>query len=204
MNPPDITEDGTSDPVVWGPVLTVPNAISFGRLLCVPLFVWLLFGVDDRLAAAILLAVLGATDWIDGYIARRFDQGSELGKLLDPTADRVMLIVAVIAIAADGSVPLWFAGLTLARELLVAAAALLLGALGVRHFEVSWWGKTGTFLLMVSYPFFLASHADIWWADTARVLAWLCGIPGLVYSLVSAAGYIAPSLEAVRARRRIG
>ncbi|MGI9600538.1 MAG: CDP-alcohol phosphatidyltransferase family protein [Acidimicrobiales bacterium] len=187
----------------WGPVLTVPNAISLARLLCVPVFVWLLFGVEDRFAAALLLAVLGTTDWIDGYIARRFDQGSRLGVLLDPTADRIMLLVAVTCIAIDGSVPWWFAGLTLAREGLVAIAALLLGALGVRNFEVSWWGKTGTFLLMMSYPLFLVSHADVSWADEARVLAWICGIPGLAYAIASAVAYIPVSLEAVRARRQI-
>lgn len=187
----------------WGPVLTVPNVISLVRLLCVPVFVWLLFGLEDRLAAAALLAVLGATDWVDGYIARRFDQGSRLGALLDPTADRVMLLVAVTCIAIDGSVPLWFAVLTLVREGLVAIAALFLGAMGVRSFEVSWFGKTGTFLLMFSYPLFLASHADVFWADQARVLAWLCGIPGLGYAIVSAVGYVPVSIEAVRARRQI-
>ena len=76
-------------------VLTVPNLISVLRLLCIPLFVWILFGVESRSAAAILLAGLGATDWIDGWIARRFDQTSELGKILDPTADRLLLIVAI-------------------------------------------------------------------------------------------------------------
>ena len=187
----------------WGPILTIPNAISLGRLLCVPVFVWLLFGVEDRFAAALLLAVLGATDWVDGYIARRFGQTSRLGKLLDPTADRVMLLVAVTGIAIDGSVPLWFAALTLLREGLVAIAAIFLGAMGVRTFEVSWFGKTGTFLLMISYPLFLVSNADISWASEARALAWICGIPGLGYAIVSAAGYVPASIDAVRARRQI-
>jgi len=191
------------DEYPWGPVLTVPNAISLVRLLCVPVFVWLLFGLEDRLAAAILLAVLGATDWVDGYIARRFHQGTRLGQLLDPTADRIMLLVAVTCIAIDGAVPWWFAGITLVREGLVAMAALLLGAMGVRTFEVSWFGKTGTFLLMFSYPLFLAGHADIFWADQARILAWLCGIPGIAYALVSAVAYIPASVDAVRARRQI-
>src|SRR6185295_15479886 len=88
-------------------VLTVPNAISIVRLLCVPLFVYLLFGRDDRAYAAWLLGALGATDWVDGYIARHFDQVSTLGKVLDPMADRILLGVAVIALLVDGTVPTW-------------------------------------------------------------------------------------------------
>jgi cardiolipin synthase len=83
-------------------ILTIPNIISVVRLLCVPVFLWLLFDQDNRVAAAGLLAVLGATDWIDGYIARHYDQVSALGKILDPVADRVLLIVGVVAILIDG------------------------------------------------------------------------------------------------------
>ena len=85
-------------------IVTVPNVISLARLACAPVFVWLLAD-DDLLAAAVLLAVLGATDWVDGWIARHFDQGSELGKVLDPVADRILLLVAAVALIVQGSVP---------------------------------------------------------------------------------------------------
>ncbi len=183
-----------------GPYLTVPNAITLVRLMCVPLFLYLLFGVEERYAAAWLLGGLGATDWVDGWFARKFDQTSEFGKLFDPTADRIMLLTAVVSIAVDGSVPWWFAIATLAREGGVALAALACGALGVRRFEVTWWGKCGTFFLMFSYPFFLASHADISWAGTAEVLAWVFGIPGLIYSYLSAAQYFPVLREALANR----
>src|SRR5690242_3941096 len=87
--------------------LTVPNAITVVRLLCLPLFVWLLFGREHRAAAAWLLGGLGATDWVDGFLARRWHQVSELGKVLDPTADRLLFIVGVGSIIIDGSAPLW-------------------------------------------------------------------------------------------------
>src|SRR5680860_1185211 len=107
-------------------VATIPNVISLVRVLFVPVFCYLLL-VDDRPAAAgVLLAVLGATDWVDGYIARRFRRGSELGKLLVPTADRVLLLAAVIALMVDGSVPIWLGTLVLARELVISAAVLTL------------------------------------------------------------------------------
>src|SRR3954463_5238005 len=94
-------------------IVTVPNLISVVRLLCVPVFVWLLAD-DELLAAAALLAVLGANDWVDGWIARRFDQGSDLGKVFDPVADRILLLVAGIALIAQGSVPLVIGVLVLA------------------------------------------------------------------------------------------
>ena len=107
----------TAAPRTWQQeVFTWPNLISVIRLGCIPIFVWLLLGDERRMAAAGLLAVLGATDWVDGWIARRFDQTSEVGKILDPTADRLMFLVAVFSMIIDESVPLWFAVLTLVRE----------------------------------------------------------------------------------------
>src|SRR5215510_9278223 len=112
-------------------VVTIPNVISVLRLACVPLFVWLL--ADDALVeAAALLAVLGATDWIDGWIARHFDQGSELGKVLDPVADRILLLTAGVALVVQGSVPLVVGILVLARELIVSVAVLVLAGMGAR------------------------------------------------------------------------
>src|SRR5215831_5021347 len=83
-------------------VFTIPNVISVVRLLLIPVFLWLLWKPDSQpVAAAVLLAFLGATDWIDGYIARHFDQGSDLGKILDPTADRALLIAGAIALITE-------------------------------------------------------------------------------------------------------
>ncbi|HBV26021.1 MAG TPA: CDP-diacylglycerol--glycerol-3-phosphate 3-phosphatidyltransferase, partial [Acidimicrobiaceae bacterium] len=144
----------TEQKLPWRP-FTIPNLISLLRLGCIPIFLWLLFGPEDRWAAALLLGALGATDWVDGFIARKFNQVSELGKILDPTADRLMLLIGIFAIWIDGSVPGWVAWLALVREGLVALAAVLLAALGSRKIEVTWWGKTGTFLLMFAFPFFL-------------------------------------------------
>lgn len=178
-------------------VLTIPNIISIGRLACAPLFLWLLFGADDRTNAAWLLAFLGATDWVDGYIARHFDQTSDLGKILDPTADRVLLLVGVGAIAIDGSVPLWVAVATLLREGLVAIAALAIAAAGARRMEVRWVGKAGTFGLLIAFPLFLASESTLSWSETARPLAWIAVIPGLIFSWIAAAAYVPDARRAV-------
>jgi cardiolipin synthase len=182
-------------------VLTVPNLISFVRLLCIPWFLWLLFAQDDRHAAAWLLAVLGCTDWIDGYIARRWRQVSTVGKVLDPTADRLLLAVGVIAILVDGSVPVVVAVLTIVREVTVGIAVVVLAALGARRIDVTWAGKAGTFGQMVAYPLFLVSHAGVNWSDIARVLAWIVIVPALVFSYRSAAGYVPLARKALREGR---
>jgi cardiolipin synthase len=179
-------------------VLTIPNAISVVRLLCIPVFLWLLFGRDDKLAAAWLLAALGATDWVDGYIARHFNQVSTLGKVLDPTADRLLLGVGVVALMVDGSVPAWVGVLTLVREVLVSVAVLALAAMGARRIDVQWVGKAGTFALMFAYPLFLLSHAGTSVSDTARTVAWLCALPGLALSYYAAAAYVPLARQALR------
>jgi cardiolipin synthase len=183
---------------------TVPNVLSFLRLLCVPLFVWLLFGRDNRAAAAWLLAVLGMTDWVDGYLARRLDQVSELGKVLDPVADRLALIVGIGCILIDGSAPVWVAVVVLLRELAVAVAGLALGALGARRIDVTHWGKVGTFLLYFAFPMWLAGESTLSYAEFMKVAAWAFAIPGIVASYYSAAQYIGLGRRALAARREPG
>jgi cardiolipin synthase len=180
-----------------GRVFTVPNLISFGRLLCVPLFLWLLFGRDNRLAAAWLLAGLGATDWVDGFIARRYNQVSTLGKILDPTADRILLAVGVISILVYGAVPPIIAWLAITREVSVGLLALVLGALKAKRIDVNWWGKTGTFLLMIAFPLFLLGDGH----GLAHAVAWVVSVAGLLAGWYAFALYIPQGLQALREGR---
>ena len=190
----------SEQPLPWRP-FTLPNLISLVRLGCIPVFLWLLFSVEDRWAAALLLGALGASDWVDGFIARRFNQVSELGKILDPTADRLMLLVGIFAIWVDGSVPGWIAWLALVREALVAMAALFLAAFGARKIEVTWWGKTGTFLLMFAFPFFLAGESDVFIASIFANGAWVCALVGLPIHYWSGLTYVPAAREALRQGR---
>jgi cardiolipin synthase (CMP-forming) len=184
-------------------VLTIPNIISLVRLCCIPLFLWLLFGRNNRAGAAWLLAALGATDWIDGYIARNFAQVSELGKVLDPAADRLLFIVGIIGIIIDGSAPIWISVLVVAREVVIAVLLVGLTFLGMKRFPVTWWGKTATFLLMFAFPLFLLSSALTGgWHTFTNVLAWLTGIPGLVLSYATFVDYIPKMRIALREGRK--
>lgn len=181
-------------------LLTVPNVITVVRLCLLPVFLWLLFGREDRASAAWLLAGLGTTDFFDGYIARHFNQVSNLGKVLDPVADRLLFFVGVGGIVADGSVPTWFAAAVLLREVLVAGATIALATLGVRRIDVTWFGKAYTLLLMIAFPLFLASHSTLGWHEGGGTAAWAFGIPGLLLSWYSAALYVPIAAKALRER----
>ena len=193
-------DDDRSDEQATDRILTVPNVITAVRLALLPVFLWLLFEQENRAAAAGLLAVLGITDFLDGYVARHFHQVSELGKLLDPIADRLLFFVAVGGILIDGAVPTWFAVAVLIREVLVAGGSLILAAMGVRRIDVTWYGKAYTLLLMIAFPLFLASESTVSWHDAAGVLAMAVGIPGLVLSWYSAALYVPIARRALRER----
>jgi cardiolipin synthase len=184
-------------------LLTVPNVISVLRLLCIPVFLWLLFGVDERTAAFLLLGFLGATDWIDGWIARRYHQESELGKILDPVADRAVLLTAAIALTADGVVPLWVGVAVLAREAAISIATLALAAAGARRIDVQWVGKAGAFFLFFAFPGFL-------WVDTLgpgafhdliSLATWTLTILGLGFSYYAAFTYVPLARTALREGR---
>jgi cardiolipin synthase len=166
-------------------LLTIPNAISFVRLCCIPYFVYLVFGQDREAAGAVLLAVLGATDWIDGHVARRFNQVSTFGKFFDPAADRLLLIVAAVTIIVRDAMPLWFGLFAGLREALTIIGGIILATRGVRGLEVEYIGKTGAFLLMFSFPFFLVAHSGVSWHYSAEIAAWVFGVPGIVLNYVS-------------------
>lgn len=184
-------------------ILTVPNAVTVVRLLCLPVFLWLLLRPDRRdwYPAALLLGGLGATDWVDGFVARRFDQVSKVGKVLDPAADRLLVGVAAVSIIAVGAVPLWVAVAVLVRESLVAAGFLAVAALGGRRMDVQWAGKGGTFALMFALPLFLGGHANDDWHRVAEVLAWVAVVPGLVLGWYAAVTYVPMAVAAVREGR---
>ncbi len=183
-------------PMTRDQVLTWPNLFTFIRLLCIPLFVWLLFGRENRAAAAWMLGVLASTDWVDGYLARRLDQRTEFGALFDPTVDRLLFLVAVPSVVIDGSIPLWIAIVVLAREVIVALGALYLGARNVDPFDVTWEGKTGTFLLFFAVPAFLGANSTLSYASVLELLAWVAVLPGLAYSYYAAFGQYLPQARA--------
>jgi cardiolipin synthase len=171
-------------------IWTVPNLFTFARLLCVPWFAWMVHGADARYGAAVLMAVLGATDWIDGYLARLLGQQSKFGRVFDPSVDRLFFLVALVSMLLIDAAPAWFLIAVFAREALVTVAALYLGARGLRTVQVSWWGKCATFGLLFALPLFLAASSEPSGESVYRALAWIIAVPSLALSWYSAAGYL--------------
>jgi cardiolipin synthase len=182
-------------------IATVPNALSVARLGGLGLFCYLLFGANEPIAAAVVLGVTGATDFVDGVVARRFNQVTSLGKVLDPTADRIVVITGMCSILAYGAVPLWLGLLVICREVLVSGAVLLLAYLGARRIDVLWVGKAGTFGLMGCFPLFLGSYGAATWQHVLRDVTWVLIVPALAFSLYAAASYVPLARSALREGR---
>lgn len=171
--------------------LTAPNLFTLLRLCCIPLFLYLLFGRDNRAGAAWLLGGLGATDWVDGWLARRFNQVSEFGKVFDPTADRLLFIVGITGIIIDGAAPLWFAWLVVAREVVVGVTmAVATLVFKMQRFDVAFLGKLATFLLMFAVPGFMLGASDFPGHNGFQIASWILGIPGLILSYWTAITYV--------------
>lgn len=182
---------------VYDRIWTIPNLVSFVRLAAIPVFWWLLLGADNVIAATILFALIATTDWIDGFLARRLDQVSKLGKSLDPVADRLMIASAVIAGLIAGIVPTQIGYVLIAREIYMAIVTLFVIVRGGGTLEVRWWGKLATFLVYTSIGWFYI--AAIPFLETVlTVLAWASGIAGLVLYWITAFQYTGDAVTRVR------
>jgi cardiolipin synthase len=161
-------------------ILTIPNLVTFVRLLGVGVFWWVLLVEENIGLAAGLIFVIGWTDWIDGYLARKLDQVSKLGTALDPIADRLMIASAVIGgmIVDPPIVPLVIGLGLIARELVMGAVALILLSKGGGTLEVRYLGKVATFILYGAIPLFYLAAIDFLGVVTA-LLAWVLGVVGL-------------------------
>jgi cardiolipin synthase (CMP-forming) len=178
-------------------ILTVPNLVTFVRLVGVGVFWWMLLGEENVVAAAWLIFAIGWTDWIDGYLARRLNQVSRLGKALDPVADRLMIASAVIGGSIADVVPLAIAGPLIAREVVMAIVAGVLVLRGGGVLDVRPLGKWATFILYGSIPSFYLAAAGVL-PTLMEPVAWVTGIIGLGLYWYVLGQYV------VDARTRIG
>jgi len=165
-------------------VLTIPNGISLVRLAGVPVFLWLVLGLRTATGdywAVGLLVVAGASDWLDGKIARALNQGSRLGQVLDPAADRLYIAATIVALAVRNIIPWWLVGVLAVRELLVGGAlAALKRRTGLGTLQVSLVGKAATLCLLYAFPLlFLGDHPG-WGGTVARIIGWAFAIWGTV------------------------
>nr|WP_051479022.1 CDP-alcohol phosphatidyltransferase family protein [Arthrobacter sp. H5] len=178
---------------------TIPNIITVVRFLGVPLFVW--FIVQQQYAAAVItLVVLGSTDWVDGYIARRFNQVSSVGKWLDPVADRTALIVIAITFVVDGVAPAWLVWTIVIPDTILILNALILFR-GPLHLPVTNVGKIRTALLLVGSPMLLLHRVPGFNQEWLIVTAHIILIIGCVGHLIAFYGYFTAAHRKYRAER---
>ncbi|VXB10130.1 CDP-alcohol phosphatidyltransferase family protein [Citricoccus sp. K5] len=190
------------DYVVTDRFWTVPNVITLARFCLVPFFVWLVF-TQQYLAAFIVLAVLSCTDWVDGYIARRFNQISTVGQWLDPMADRLSLMVIVVTMVLAGIAPLWLVVSVLAPDLVLGITALILFR-GSPELEVTALGKIRTALLLVGTPLLLLGQVPGLAEDALTVAATILLGLGCAGHIWAAGDYLAGCVRKHRELRKRG
>jgi cardiolipin synthase len=182
-------------------VWTLPNALSVLRLLGVPLFLWLLLGPHADGLALVVLMVSGFTDWLDGKLARWLNQGSRLGALLDPAADRLYIVSTLVALAIRDVVPVWVVALLLGRELVLGAMLLVLRRYGYPPLQVHYLGKAATLLLLYAFPVLLIAQGHGTLAAIAEPFAWALTIWGTALYLLAGLFYVVQVAGIVRSER---
>jgi cardiolipin synthase len=183
-------------------IFTVPNLITALRLLGIPVFLYLLLGVEggeQDVAALVVLAVGGSTDWLDGWVARRIGQVSRIGELLDPVVDRLYILATLVGFTAREIVPWPFTAALLARELVLLAALAVLRRAGYGPLPVHYLGKTATAFLLVAFPMLLLATAVPATAAWASPTGWALGWWGLVLYWVAGLLYLAQTAQLLRA-----
>jgi cardiolipin synthase (CMP-forming) len=181
-------------------VLTIPNILSFARIATIPVLVWAIVHRGTEEAGLLGFAIVASTDWVDGYIARRTGSVSELGKVLDPVADRLVIVAVLVALVVRGAFPVWAASLIVVRDVaLLVVGAFVLARHGVR-IDVRRIGKAATAALMLGVPLIAWGAFDLWLAPVATAVGWTSFAIGIVLSYWAAARYAVDLRHALAAR----
>ncbi|HEX8779848.1 MAG TPA: CDP-alcohol phosphatidyltransferase family protein [Nocardioides sp.] len=167
--------DQSTQSRVW----TVPNLISMARLAGVPLFLWLVLGPESDALALAVLMVAGATDWLDGWLARVLDQRSTLGEVLDPVADRLYILAVVIGLSLRETIPWWVAVILPLRDVLLWGLVPFLRTRGYSALPVHFLGKAATFNLLYAFPLLLLGEGSGVLSTLANVFGWAFAIWGI-------------------------
>lgn len=181
---------------------TVPNILSMLRLVGVPVFLWLILVPKADGWAVLLLMFAGFTDWLDGYLARRWNQISRLGQLLDPIADRLYILATLVGLLIRGIIPWWLVFLLISRDLVMAVVLWVLKGRGVTGLPVHFIGKAATFNLLYAFPLLLLGDGTSAFALLCKVFGWAFAIWGTALYWWAAVLYIEQARRIMAARRK--
>jgi cardiolipin synthase (CMP-forming) len=183
-------------------IATVPNLLSAIRILLIPVFVLLILHHGTEGGGLVLLGAVVSTDWIDGYIARHTGQVSNLGKVLDPVADRLAIAAGLVSLMVRDAFPVWAGLLVLVRDaLVILAGAVVLFRFKVR-LDVRWIGKVATFALMVAIPLVAWGRFGLWLHGLALPVGWVIFAGGIAAYYVAGIIYAFDMAAAVKTAQR--
>ena len=175
----DSVQEQTGQTTGLSRVWTIPNILSMLRLAGVPLFLWLVLGPEADAWALVVLMISGVTDYLDGYLARRLDQFSSLGEILDPVADRLYILAVVVGLALRDIIPWWVAIILPLRDLLLWGLVPLLRTRGYSALPVHFLGKAATFNLLYAFPLLLLGEGTGVVPTMAQVFGWAFAFWGI-------------------------
>ncbi len=178
--------------------LTIPNALTALRGLGVPLFIWLALSLKADGWAIAVLAIGGITDYLDGKLARLWNQTSRFGELADPAIDRIYIVATLIVLYLRDAVPLWMIALLMIRDLALGALTIALTRKGHPPLQVTYIGKAATFNLLYAFPFLLLALSDSWIGTLAFIFGWAFAFWGLVLYLYTGVSYFRSGLKSIR------
>lgn len=180
-------------------ILTIPNIISFIRLLGVPLFLWLILVPEEDGWALVVLVLSGISDWLDGKVARATGQISRLGQILDPLADRLYILAALFGLALREIIPWWLVALLIGRDLVLLVMLIPLKRRGLVGLPVHFLGKAATACLLYAFPLLLLGDMDNWVGSAAQVIGWAFAIWGTGLYWYAALLYLEQARRVVQA-----
>lgn len=180
--------------------LTIPNALTALRGLGVPLFIWLALDQKADGWAIAVLALGGITDYLDGKLARAWNQTSRFGELADPAIDRIYILATLVVLYVRDAIPLWVIALLIGRDLLLGLVTLALTRKGLPPLQVTFIGKAATFNLLYAFPFLLLALAEGWIGTLAFIFGWAFTIWGVLLYLVTGVSYFLTAVKSIRVR----
>ena len=178
--------------------LTIPNALTALRGLGVPLFIWLALDKQADGWAVFVLAIGGVTDYLDGKLARMWNQTSRFGELADPAIDRVYILATLIVLYLRDALPLWLIVILLGRDLILALVTIALTRKGLPPLQVTYIGKAATFNLLYAFPLLLLALKDSSVGTVAFIFGWAFAIWGVALYTFTGVSYFRTALNAIR------
>lgn len=178
--------------------LTIPNALTALRGLGVPLFIWLALGIEADGWAILVLAIGGVTDYLDGKLARLWNQTSRFGELADPAIDRVYIIATLVVLYIRGAIPLWIIAILFARDVILGLVTIALTRKGLPPLKVTYIGKAATFNLLYAFPLLLLALRENFLGELAFSFGWAFAMWGVALYTFTGVSYFRTAMKSIR------